>query len=284
MLKPLWLHLDALAARMREVRGLSVGCDFDGTLTEIEPHPDQAELVTRAFAVLEHLAAMPGVRLGIFSGRRLEDLRARIPFPGVFLAGTAGLETFDGNGSSHLHVSEAEALPSELVGAMTEWCTRFEGAWLEDKGPAFALHYRAVPDRFQPAFCSGVRRRFGGEGSKARLLHGKKVFEVLPAVERDKSSAYLDWVLEPEKNLTFYFGDDTHDEPVYPHVRTQGGIAVAIGRFASRAEYALAGPPHVTWFLEWLAREWMDARNETREPEREEAPARAIESESGSSV
>jgi len=93
---------------------------------------------------------------------------------------------------------------------------------------------------------------------KIRLLHGKKVFDVLPAVDRDKASALWEWVEAPEQTTLFYFGDDANDEPVYPKVRDRAGFTVAIGRWSSDAEYGLKAPGHVTWFLEWLAREWRE--------------------------
>lgn len=261
MLKPLWLHLDTIAARIRETEHMYVGLDFDGTLAEIVIHPAQADITPRTRMALQRIVALPGVELGMLSGRKLDDLRELIPFPGVFLSGTAGLETLDSRGQRRLHVSPEQALPDRVRESMGEWCGRFEGAWLEDKGPAFAVHYRAVSERFQPAFCSGLRRRFAGEQDRARLLHGKKVFEVLPAIDRDKSHAFTEWVSGDPSAVSFYMGDDAHDEVVYPRVRERGGFAVAIGRFASRAEYALTDPQQVTWFLEWLEREWREAKH-----------------------
>jgi len=260
MLKPLWLHLDTIAARIRESERMYVGLDFDGTLAEIVIHPAQADISPRTRIALQRIVALPGVELGMLSGRKLDDLRELIPYPGVFLSGTAGLETLDSRGQRRLHVSPEQALPDRVRESMSEWCGRFEGAWLEDKGPAFAVHYRAVNERFQPAFCSGLRRRFAGEQDRARLLHGKKVFEVLPAIDRDKSHAFAEWVNGDLAAVSFYMGDDAHDEVVYPRVRERGGFAVAIGRYASRAEYALTDPQQVTWFLEWLEREWREAK------------------------
>ncbi len=283
MLKPLWLHLETIAARMRETNQLYVGLDFDGTLTEIVIHPAQADLAPRTRVALERLTALPGVEVGILSGRKLDDLRELMPFDGVFLSGSAGLETLDIHGQRRLHVSADQALPERVRVSMNEWCARFEGAWLEDKGPAFAVHYRAVSERFQPAFCSGLRRRFAGEEQNARLLHGKKVFEVLPAVDRDKSHAFAEWVDANRSAVSFYMGDDAHDEAVYPRVRERDGFAVAIGRFASRAEYALTDPQQVTWFLEWLEREWREAKGldakpgETPEPSSAERDAEVPE-------
>jgi len=267
MLKPLWLHLDGLSERMRSSRRLYVGADFDGTLTEIVAHPKMATLSTRARQVLNELPELEGSHLAIFSGRPLPELR-QLGLGGVFLSGIAGLESFDEGGQHHLHVQEGEVLPDALRDSLKEWCARFEGAWFEDKGPAFATHYRAVAERFQPAFCSGVRRRFASVRGRARLSHGKKVFEVLPGLERDKAAALIQWSGDPSGSLVFYFGDDANDEPVYPKLRERGGITVAIGRWASRAEYGLPTPLQVTWFLEWLVREWRDTREEAlRAPE-----------------
>jgi len=260
MLKPLWLHLDTLAERVRSATHLYVGCDFDGTLTDIVPHPDLAKLPERARRALDAIGRLPRVHLAIFSGRPLDDLRTRASFEGAFLSGIAGLETLDGQGHRRMHVATEDSIAEDVREVMRQWCARFEGAWLEDKGPAFAVHYRAVPERFQPAFCSGVRRRFAGDPPRARLLHGKKVFDVLPVVDRDKASALAEWIDRPDGAL-FYFGDDANDEPVYPRVRERGGISVAIGRWASHAEYGLTTPEHVTWFLEWLAREWTESRD-----------------------
>jgi trehalose-phosphatase len=268
MLKPLWLHLDDIADRIRTTRRLYVGADFDGTLTEIVAHPNIAQLSGRSRAVLAEIPRLEGAHLGIVSGRPLDELRERLEIDRVFLSGIAGLETYDEGGERHLHVREAEALPEALRDSLKEWCGRFEGAWFEDKGPAFATHYRAVADRFQPAFCSGVRRRFAAVRGRARLSHGKKVFEVLPGLERDKAAALVEWFGDPAGALVFYFGDDANDEPVYPKLRETGGITVAIGRWASRAEYGLPSPLQVTWFLEWLVREWRESRAEAaKQPE-----------------
>ena len=299
MLKPLWLHLDTIAGRLRSTRNLYVGCDFDGTLTDIVPHPDLAVLTERTRAALEAVAALPGAELAVFSGRPLDDLKGRLPDTRSFLSGIAGLETIDNQGTRRAHVSPSDSIANDVREVMQQWCARFEGAWFEDKGPAFAVHYRAVPERFQPAFCSGVRRRFAGDPPRARLLHGKKVFDVLPMVDRDKAGALADWYDRPDA-LLFYFGDDANDEPVYPKVRERGGISVAIGRWASHAEYGLTAPEHVTWFLEWLTREWTEARSQDGKPQpgpshhhdrmtgqpaaRRSGPDRATESHAGGST
>ena len=79
----------------------------------------------------------------------------------------------------------------------------------------------------------------------------------MPASGWDKAAALERWLESsgPE-TLLFYFGDDTRDEPVHAAVRRRGGLAVAVDRIVSQAEYALPTSGDVIWFLEWLDREW----------------------------
>ena len=159
----------------------------------------------------------------------------------------------------------APALPEAARAGIEAWCKSFPGAWVEAKGPALSVHYRAVPDRIQPAFCAGMRRRIGPFRKSAKILHGKKVYEILPPGAPDKAGAMKAWIeRHAPRSAVFYFGDDSNDEPVHVNVRELGGISVAVGRNASRAEYALASPHDVVWFMEWLAREWSSARGAAR--------------------
>jgi trehalose 6-phosphate phosphatase len=256
-LKPLWLHLESLAERLGQSQAVCLGTDYDGTLAQIVSHPELARLESRPHAAMRALVEAPGVHVAVVSGRRLEDLRPRLDLPGAYLVGVGGLEAEDESGRSIQVFPLDPALPDDVRAGLEDWCKGFPGAWIEAKGPALAIHYRAVPDRNQPAFCAGVRRRLAPFRRSSRILHGKKVYEVLPPGAPDKAAALKAWLERHEPHgLLFYFGDDANDEPVHAMVRALGGIAVAVARTASRAEYALASPAEVTWFLEWLKREW----------------------------
>lgn len=259
-LKPLWLSLGSIGVRLAESRTLYLACDYDGTLTPIAEKPDVARLSSRSKQLIERMAGHDDVQVGIFSGRRIDDVARHMGIGGLFLTGSSGLETQGTDGRRDIHVGPDGALPGPLREQLDAWCERFPGSWIEDKQVSLALHYRAVTPDLQPAFGAGVRRRIRPFKSQARLVHGKRVFEVMPAVDWDKSSALRLWLGEgPLDGTLLYFGDDTNDEPVYETVRKYGGIAVAVSRTVSRAEYVLPSAQEVQWFLEWLEREW-DAR------------------------
>ena len=256
-LRSLWLSLAEISRRIQESDRLVVASDYDGTLIPIAEHPDQVILSERTRAVLHRLADRPDVRLAVLSGRRLEDLESHFDGGRLFLAGAGGLESRDEMGHREVHLPTDCHLPDVLRQSLEDWCRRFPGAWVEDKRFSFALHYRAVSAALQPAFGAGVRRRARPFREQAQLVHGKRVFEVMPAVPWEKSAALRLWLdRHGTQGALFYFGDDTNDEPVYRIVRERAGIAVAIGRTVSAAEYGLPSPSEVTWFLEWLERQW----------------------------
>lgn len=283
-LKPLWLSVGTLCDRLRSTDSLYLGLDFDGTLTPIVDHPSAVALSGRAREVLERLAGRDGVRMAVLSGRPLDDLQEKTAIKGVFLAGSSGLETQDENGRREIHVSPEQSIPIDLIQELENWCLRFPGSWLENKTSSCALHYRAVAPSLQPAFGAGVRRRIRPYQGQATLVHGKCVFEVMPAIGWDKAAALGRWLDKaPQGATVLYFGDDTHDEPVHQLVRQRGGFAVAIGRIVSQAEYVLPTPGDVVWFLEWLDREWPMAgdKHVTREAAPAQAEPVAVPSESG---
>jgi trehalose-phosphatase len=260
----LWLSLGELSERLQQAEVLHIASDYDGTLLPIAEHPDQVALTPRTRDVLHRISKRPDVRLAILSGRRLEDLESQFNGGHLFLAGAGGLESRDEDGRRQVHLPSDRGLPDELRQSLETWCQRFEGSWVEDKRFSYALHYRAVPRALQPAFGAGVRRRARPFREQAQLVHGKRVFEVMPAVPWEKSAALNMWLDSRSPNgVLFYFGDDTNDEPVHRMVRERGGIAVAIGRTVSAAEFGLPSPDEVTWFLEWLDREW-STRGESR--------------------
>ncbi len=264
--KSLWSSLPALAERLGRGETLAIGSDFDGTLAAIVAHSDDAVLPPRARAALRALAEAPSVRLGFFSGRTVADLAPRIGIEPAWYAGVCGLEVRDEAGVRRDPPVEGGGVPAALVDDLRAWCEGHPGTWVQDKGPAFAVHYRQLPARLQAAFTAGVRRRLHDHRDHVHALPGKKVFEISPRVAVDKGTALAQWLESAGGGpvCAVFMGDDVNDEPGYPEVRARGGIGVVVARRSTSAEFRVKSPTEAVWFLEWLAREWQWVRAGSR--------------------
>src|SRR6266702_419109 len=134
-------------------------------------------------------------------------------------------------------------------GTLTPIVDHPEDAWLSD---SMRQVLRELTARVPVAIRSGrdlddVRRR----------IDGKKVFELLPAIEWDKGKAVL-WLLEAlalerENVRPIYIGDDSTDEDAFRALKERGvGILVSEQPQPTAAIYSLKNPAEVEGFLRAL--------------------------------
>jgi len=131
------------------------------------------------------------------------------------------------------------------------------GIQIEPKDATIAVHYRRAAGTAQARAFEAVHRAVKRH-SLLKVMHGKKVWEILPSAHIDKWTA-ASTVLAKERwsasrDLLFYFGDDTTDEAVF---REMKGITVAVGKQSgTAARYFVQSPADVRRFL----RRWKEAR------------------------
>src|SRR5216117_2181391 len=80
-------HVQEIASPNHRV---AVFLDYDGTLTPIVRHPEDAWLSESMRHVLRELAAR--VSIAILSGRDLDDVRRRVDLDGIVYAGSHGFD------------------------------------------------------------------------------------------------------------------------------------------------------------------------------------------------
>src|SRR5947199_715616 len=188
---------------------LAVFLDYDGTLTPIVSHPEDAWLSDSMRQTLRLLAAR--VPVAILSGRDLDDVRGRVYVDGIVYAGSHGFDIAVAGGSRRelgaAYLPVLDTAETELREALDE----IPGAQLERKHFSVAAHYRNVNEK--DAF--GVAMAVDAVAAKhheLRRIDGKKVYELLPRIEWDKGKAVM-WLLEtlglPQGDvLPIYIGDD----------------------------------------------------------------------------
>ena len=229
--------------------------DYDGTLAPIAPRPDLARLPRRTRGVLRRLAEQGPVVL--LSGRGREDVAALVGLDELTYAGSHG---FDIAGPT-LRREVGEGIPARIEDAAQRLRQRVEGiagALVEPKRFSVAVHFRLAGDEDLPRIEEAVDA-VQSEIPELRKVHGKKVFELRPALDWDKGHALL-WLLyalhgeDGGAAVPLYLGDDVTDEDAFRAIQDRGiGILVAGEPRETAAAYSLRDPDEVRVFLERLA-------------------------------
>jgi trehalose 6-phosphate phosphatase len=236
--------------------------DFDGTLAEFNEDPAAPELTPERCALLTAISHQPGVSLGIVSGRRLDDLRARTRLPDhVYHAGLHGLEIeIGGSRTTHPDLPAAEARMEGLADRLKRLIDEFPGVHIEDKGASVAVHTRRLSwDTYEKIFArADVLAVPWIAENLVRRLEGNAVVEYLPNIHGHKGEATKWITAQVEAKFALpawvaYIGDDITDEDAFRAI--DSGIGVLVGLRPTSATHKLDGIPDVDRFLRWLAAE-----------------------------
>lgn len=222
--------------------------DYDGTLTPIVERPELAVMSDEMRDTLKRVAEKHTV--AIVSGRTRKDAEDIIGVDGIFYAGNHGFD-IKGPGVSMVHpeAEKAVGLISDTARKLSEKLGTIPGVLIDEKGFSIAVHYRLVKDEYLKGIEETVNN-IVEDSKKFRLMQGKKVFEILPAINWDKGKA-VRWIMEVlgiswDDASVVYIGDDTTDEDAFRIIRTRGtGILVSEKPQVSAADFRVASTEDV---------------------------------------
>ena len=230
--------------------GAALFLDLDGTLLDFADRPLAVRMHAGTLVALRRLRSALGGALAVVSGRPLAEIDALCPMPDLAAAGLHGahVRTADGQVDREQApaglLDEARALAHARLEAL-------EGAYLEDKGEALALHYRGTPSVAASIAALAVElQRMAG--SAFVVQHGNHVVELRPH-GRDKGSALAALMATaPFAGRTpWMIGDDLTDEHAFAAAAAAGGTSVLVGdRQPSLARFRLRDPADVRRWLE----------------------------------
>lgn len=231
--------------------------DFDGTLVDFEQDPAGVFLPPTRQILLQTLGKRADLSSGIVSGRRISDLRERVPAtPLMFFAGLHGLE-IEGPGFRFAHNAVALAAPG--INLLTKDLRRavkpLPGVFVEDKTYSVVLHYRgaSTADRMHATTrFNALAEPLLSEGT-VRLQPGDQVLELLPNVDWAKGDAVHAIMrqieTESKENVwPVYIGDDATDQDAFEAIGGTG-LTVAVSRRPAGAAFQLDNPAAVECFL-----------------------------------
>ena len=230
--------------------------DFDGTLAELAPTPDEVDVDPSLPALVAALAAQLGGALAILTGRRLAAIDAMIAPVHVAGAGLHGAELRPEPGITIFRGEPAAATP--LVRRLRKRFADDPRLLIEDKDVAVALHFRRAPAR--AAECREAMRAFAPPWL-FDVIDGSKVVEARPR-GADKGAALRALArLEPfVGRMPVCVGDDRTDEDGFAAAQALRGYAVKVGTGESRARYRLAAPAEVRQWLRASLAAWSEER------------------------
>ncbi|WP_417668192.1 trehalose-phosphatase [Roseibium sp.] len=222
--------------------------DFDGTLAELAPRPEDVQVSEAIVAALSHLQTTLDGALAVVSGRPIEQIDS---FLAPLHLPAAGLHGLEHRARAEAAIERDEPSPEirALKGLLRNSSLLSQGAFMEDKGPAVAVHFRAVPE------LEGDVVRIMTEAVEAlpalHLVHGKMVVEAKPYTS-DKGYAVRSFMQHAPfaGRRPVFIGDDVTDEDGMAAAQDLGGIGIKVGEGES---CALGRLENVVAVQAWLA-------------------------------
>lgn len=227
--------------------------DVDGTLLDLAATPAEVCAPAGVIELLCRLVDRLDGALALLSGRAIADLDRifdplRLPIAGVHGGERRGIDGILHSPAVDHHFLE---YARDRLG---EFVRRHEGALLEDKGIAVAVHTRRV--REVHADAAGIVALLAAESAGQFVLQqGKDVHELKPA-DVDKGAALAAFMAEPPflGRIPLAVGDDVTDADAFAEAERRGGISVAVGYGAPAAMLRMEGPRALErWLRDWIA-------------------------------
>ncbi|WP_202395960.1 trehalose-phosphatase [Stappia sediminis] len=227
---------------------MSVFLDFDGTLVEIADKPEDVDPADGLKTTLSGCLSFLGGAVAVVSGRPIQELDWFLSPLRLPAAGLHGLEyrlkAEDPVVAAEIG-TEIDVLRERLA------CAKIirDGVFVEDKGSALAVHYRAVPQS-GPDILAFMKDAIA-DLEDLHLVSGKMVVEAKPDFS-DKGSIVEAFMEERpfQGRIPVFIGDDTTDEDGMRAARQLGGFGVKVGAGESIADFRLKD---VAAVHDWLA-------------------------------
>jgi trehalose 6-phosphate synthase/phosphatase len=250
--------LAALTAHLRSAPRLVLLLDYDGTLVPFARAPDLATPDRGLRELLTALAAKPGVRVHIVSGRSRETLERWLGNLPIGLHAEHGYWSRDAPDAAWSAIRDVSVAWKQDVRKILERATTATpGALVEEKTASLAWHYRMAEPELAAARAEELAYQLEAllKGSPVELLRGDKVIEIRPTgVSKGRIiERVVDHGEQPAAVLVA-MGDDQTDEDLFLALPPDG-IAIGVGFRPTAARYRVASPRAARALLHGLLEE-----------------------------
>ena len=256
-------NLHAVAPLLR-ARSLGIVVDYDGTISEIAPTPEQARVLPEAAAALRGLAGKLALA-AVMSGRAASDVAALVGVADLTYVGNHGAEALrDGRLELAQEAQDARDAVADVFKELKA-AVDLPGMVWQDKGLSATAHFRLTSDPRQAARdLNHALRQADSAARGVEAFWGKMALELRAAGGPNKGSATRHLARSFDLGGLLFIGDDTTDVDAMITVKEMSssgalaGLSVVVLHEDTpepalrAADYSLGGVPEVGKFLTWL--------------------------------
>ena len=244
-----------LAAYAKAERRL-VLLDYDGTLVDIKPRPQDAAPTARLLALLRDVAALPQTTTAIVSGRSQTDIErwfGDIPDLGLAVEHGALMREPGTDRWEMLRGGMDLSWKDHVRPMLEQFAASAPGSLVENKEYALAWHYRLVDAEFGAWLANELVATLENQlaGTELAVIHGNKVVEVRYAwANKGEVAAHLAAGFR-RKSFVMAIGDDRTDEDLFGSL-PRSAWTIRVGTGSTSARFRVAGPREVRRLLRSL--------------------------------
>jgi trehalose 6-phosphate phosphatase len=217
--------------------------DWDGTLIDLAPAPDQIAVPHTLLNDLALLSRRRGHRVAIVSGRQLADLmRWGRPSPSIILVGNHGLEFCDQSRCwTSAQAQAAWAALQRLKPALRQLQAAYSCAHWEDKRYSVTVHVRHCPEPIAAQLGQALTQLVSTDPT-LHVRPARKAWEIRPQQGGTKADA-VDALerLVGISDALIIMGDDWTDEDAFSAYPAATTVIVG-SRRPTHARYAVESP------------------------------------------
>lgn len=244
--------VEAPSLQIDDPAEIALFLDLDGTLLDIAAAPGDVSAPAGLSATLQRLQRTLSGAVAILTGRTIGEtdrLLSPLKLPG---AGVHGAELrVEPEGDIEVI---SGSVPAPLVAAVERLASSIPGVFVEHKGLALAVHYRAAP-ALEPMLETELRGLLDTHTNRLVLSPGRRVLELAPR-ESSKGTALKRLMQAPrfEGRRPVMIGDDLPDEAALDIATSLGGVGLKVGgEHFRRGGTHFSGPAQVRSWLQDLA-------------------------------
>lgn len=228
--------------------------DYDGTLVDYKPKPDQAIPPEYLLNILSRLAKKKGTEVIIISGRDYQEIET--------LLGNLSVDIIAGHGAMvKEHGKWKTRVPGDvrwkdtIRPVLEQMSLKCSDSFVEDKLFSLAWHYRKAgqnPGYEYSRELIKVVEKFR-ESLGLKILDGNMVVEIMNQ-EIGKGIAVKKFLARKDYDLIFSIGDDVTDEEIFALFLPENkAVTIKVGNGSSFAKYSFESVSDVVLFLNQLS-------------------------------